>query len=54
MFADPRSVARTVSLALPITYTRFVVMVTPIKDPVKDSERHWNQWTIEKKAVDNA
>jgi hypothetical protein len=22
---------------------------TPIKDPVKDNTRHWNQWTIEKK-----
>ena len=22
---------------------------TPIKDPVKDTERRWNQWTIEKR-----
>ena len=22
---------------------------TPIKDPVKDSSRYYNQWTIEKK-----
>ena len=22
---------------------------TPIKDPVKDPERRWNQWTIEKR-----
>ncbi len=22
---------------------------TPIKDPVKDESRHWNQWNIEKK-----
>jgi len=27
---DQGSVVRTVSLALPITYTHFVVMVTPI------------------------
>ena len=26
---------------------------TPIKDPVKDNTRYFNQWTIEKKAVDN-
>ena len=30
--SDPWSVVRTVSLALPITYTHFVVMVTPIPD----------------------
>ena len=27
---------------------------TPIKDPVKDNTRYYNQWTIEKKVVDNA
>ena len=27
---------------------------TPINDPVKDTERRWNQWTIEKKVFDNA
>ena len=24
-------------------------LTTPIKDPVKDTERRWNSWTIEKK-----
>jgi len=26
---------------------------TPIEDPVKDSSKYYNQWTIEKKGVDN-
>ena len=28
-------------------------LTTPINDPVKDESRRWNQWTIEKKEVDN-
>ena len=29
-------------------------LVTPIKDPTKDTSRYYNQWNIEKREVDNA
>ena len=34
-------------------HPRTKALETPINDPVKDSTRYWNRWTIEKKGVDN-